>query len=242
MTIAEMHVAFKLELDKTSSFDIPAYEPEEIDFWLNNAISKFVKTRYSGLNTKAQGFEQTQKRIDDLRTLVREATLSGVNLTTGVSNTNKPNSFVADLTKLTDDYMFALSEEVTISYNDIRTPTVASIKRVGVKEATIDNYRALIDNPYSEHILHYENAQPLRLFIGNDVELITDGNYSVTAYHIRYLTYPATVDVDSSPAAVDCDLPTHTHEEIVKIAVSMALENIEQPRYQTHINEVNTME
>lgn len=231
MTISEMHNLFKLELDKTSSLEIPAYEPEEIDLWLNHAINKFIKTRYSGINFKKTSFEETQKRIDDLRTLVDEETLS---VNTGV---DKPDSYVAILP---DDYLFALGEEVTITYSDLRTPTLDNSKRVGVKEATVNNYRSLIDNPYSEHRLHYENAQPLRLFIGNTIEFITDGNYSVTIAYLRFLRKPATVD--SGTPSVDCDLPDHTHEEIVKLAVSMALENIEQPRYQTHMNEVNTME
>lgn len=237
MTISEMHTHFKLELDKTSSLDeIPSFLPEEIDLWLNKGIMKFIKTRYSGINFKKESFEETQKRIDDLRTLVTEATISGGNLTTG---TDKPNSFVADLSSLSDTYMFTLGEEVTISYNDIRTPTVDSTKRQGIKEATVNNYRSLIDNPYSEHNLHYEEAQPLRLFQGNNVELITDGDYDVTEYHIRYIKEPSEVDYDTP---TNCDLPDHTHDEIVKIAVNMALENIEQPRYQTHANEVNTME
>ena len=37
MTISEMHLAFKLELDKTSALELPSFEPEEIDFWLNAA-------------------------------------------------------------------------------------------------------------------------------------------------------------------------------------------------------------
>lgn len=43
--------------------------------FINEAIDKFYKTRYSGINFKAQGFEQTEKRIDDLRTLIRKETI-----------------------------------------------------------------------------------------------------------------------------------------------------------------------
>ena len=41
---------------------------------------------------------------------------------------------------------------------------------------------------------------------------------------------------------VDCNLPEHTHDEIVKNAVNMALENIEQPRYGSHQYELNRVE
>ena len=236
-----MITQFKLELDKTSGLTIPAYEAEEMYLWLNSGAMKFVKTRYSGLNSKKQGFEQTQKRTDDLRTLVREKSITGANL---IASTAKPNAYVADLTSLTatlaDIYLFALEEEVTITYtttsaDDILATSAGS--RQGVTEVTANDYRAHIDDPYSEHILHYEKAKPLRLFLGDTVELITDGNYVISEYHIRYIAHPQIIS-----SIISCDLPEHTHEEIVKIAANMALENIEQPRYQSHANEVNTME
>ena len=78
MTIDQMHIDFKLEYDKTSNLENPAFEPEEIDLWINKAIRKFVKTRYSGINVKRESFEQTQKRIDDLRSLIKQETLDCV--------------------------------------------------------------------------------------------------------------------------------------------------------------------
>ena len=235
MTIGEMHIAFKMWLDKSYGLELAAFENEEIDFWLNKAVREFVKTRYSGMNVKREGFEESQKRIDDLRTLVIEEDLS---VTDG---TNKPNSFIADLTSLIEEYWFTVGEEVTIEYNDIRSPSVASTKRQGVIEATANNYRALIDNPYSEHRLHYEEAKPIRLFLGDTVELITDGNYDVTEYHIRFIRKPVEVSITSDPI-VHCDLPEHTHDEVVKMAVRMALENIEQPRYGSFAQEQSVME
>lgn len=44
--------------------------------FINEAIDKYYKTRYSGINFKQQGFEQTQKRIDDLRTLIKTKVFS----------------------------------------------------------------------------------------------------------------------------------------------------------------------
>jgi hypothetical protein len=33
---------------------------------------------------------------------------------------------------------------------------------------------------------HYEDAKPLRLMYQNNIELITDGNYEITSYYLRY--------------------------------------------------------
>lgn len=238
MTISEMHRAFKLELDKSSALELPSFEPEEIDFWLNSAIREFVKTRYSGTD-KGASFEQNIKRIEDLRTLVKEETITTPNLTVG---TIKPNSYVADLNALTGDKWFILGEEVRISYNDIRTPLATSYKIQGVTQCTVDTYRSHIDDPYSEFRLHYEEAKPLRLVYQDSIELVTDGNYDITHYYIRYLNKPTTVD-NVSLVKVNCDLPEHTHDEIVKLAANMTLENIEQMnRYQSHTNELNKVE
>jgi len=233
MTIAEMHIALKLELDKTTALELPAFEPEEFDLWLNLAIKKFVKTRYSGVNIKGKSFEQTQKRIDDLRTLVEHAIIDSDDL--DPSTTYAPNSFVADLSSISGStYWFALEEATTIDID-------GTTSKVGVVESTIDEVRRMLENPFSEHILHYGSAKPIRIFDGDSVELITDGNYDVTEYHLTFLKQPVEVETDDvSP--VNCDLPEHTHDEIVRMAANMILENIEQPRYQTHAREIATME
>jgi hypothetical protein len=226
MTITQMHTALDLELDKTSALDLPVFLDSEKDFWLNSAISKFVKTRYSGLNVKKESFEETQKRTDDLRTLVKSATLA---LT--ASGAAFPNGYV-NTTVIPTDYWFTVGEECQITVS-----TVSS--RVGVTQCSQDKYRQHIDDPFSEHVLHYQSAKPLRLFYTTSVELISDGNYTVDNYYLTYIKEPVTVALST---LTDSDLPEHTHDEIVKMAVSMMLENIESPRYQTQANEVATME
>jgi hypothetical protein len=235
MSISEMHIAFNLELDKVNSLQYPSFTDNERDYFLNQSIRKFVKTRYSGVNAKREGFEQTQKRIDDLRTLVREVTVVCIAGTTGV---HKPNSYVLTGTGFsgaafaTDAYWLSLGEEVQI------TPTAGVAIRQGVTEVTSDEYRFEIDNPYSSFRLHYGCAKPLRLFYNNTSEFISDGGYVVNNAYIRYIKAPATVVL----ATTSCDLPEHTHDEIVALAVQMALENIEQPRLQSYSQDVVTME
>lgn len=224
MTAREMQISFEIE----SNLQDPVIKPTstEIFYWLNRAVEKFVKTRYSGVNYKGEGFEQTQKRIDDLRTLVKETTL------TSSTAGSKPNSLIFTLPA---DYLFTIGEEVTISFTKGLT-TVTS--REGITEITNDRYRQEIDNHFSEHILYSNWARPLRLFYGTYVEIITDGDYDVTYYYLSYISKPTAIALPST----SCNLPEQTHPEIVKIAVSMFLENIKDPRYQTYLNEINSME
>jgi hypothetical protein len=233
MTIAEMHRAFKLELDKSSALELPSFEPEEIDFWLNLAIRNFVKTRFRG-KQDGVGFEEISKRTMDLSNLVHEASLSVS------ADPIKDNSFVADLTDLLQELWFIVGEEADIQYKKLGEQT-DTIKRQGVTQCTSSTYRYHIDDPYSEHRLHYEEAKPLRLVYQRTVELIADENYNVINYYVRYIKKPLEV-LNSGIDSVNCDLPEHTHDEIVKSAVNMVLENIEQPRYQSHTVELNKVE
>lgn len=234
MTISEMHTAFDLELDKVNSLQYPSFTTVERDYFINQGIRKFVKTRYSGTNSKREGFEQTQKRIDDLRTLVRE-----VSVPCTITGAIKPNGYVLTSPGLShanflDTYWLSLGEEVTI------TPIGGSAIRQGVTEVTADEYRFEIDNPYSSFRLHYGQAKPLRIFYNNTIEFISDATYAVNTAYVRYIKAPAIVSYTAP--VVSCDLPEHTHDEIVALAVQMALENIEQPRYQSYSQDVATME
>ena len=282
MTSTEMHTNLKLEIDKTDSLDSIGFETEELDYWLNSAIKSLVKTKYSGSGS-GEAFEQNQKRIDDLRTLVYE---DDITVTRGTSSDDKPNSYKASISSTTETYWFTLSEEVDIVYQSSTTATASGFLvagsvykvsgdidynsvnyttgdyfiavngitgytdnatssvylctsvRQGITEITSDTYRQEIDNPYSEHVFENNKAKPLRLFRNTDVELITDGNYGVFTYYVRYLKKPDEVEFNTT----NSDLPEHIHDEVVKLAANMILENTENPRYQTHTIEVNKTE
>lgn len=71
MTIKELHYNFKLNMDRVDSLNAPDFNVAQIDWLLNEAQMIFIKQRMSMYsNGKQKGFEQTQKRIDDLGTLV----------------------------------------------------------------------------------------------------------------------------------------------------------------------------
>ena len=243
MTINDMHNAFQLGLDKTQALQYPSFLPEEVDFWLNQAIRRFVKTRYSGVNSKREGFEQSQKRIDDLKTLVREVTIP---CTAGTPGVNKPNSYVLTTSLSATNgvftgqpYWLSLGEEVNINFLSRQTGLQAS-KRVAAVDATANDYVWKIEDPTGTHVLHYDEAKPLRLFYNNTIEFITDGNnYWIDNAYIRYLKKPVEVSIT---VPTDSDLPEHTHDEVVSLAVQLALENVEQPRLQSYSQAVSTME
>lgn len=71
MDITEMHLNIDLELNKLNSNLYEIILPQEKDYFLNRAQERFIKQRYGAMsNSKREGFEMSQKRIDDLRNLL----------------------------------------------------------------------------------------------------------------------------------------------------------------------------
>ena len=70
MNITEMHVAVQQGVDKINSLQADSLLPQEIDIELNKSIMRFVNLKYGKNNMYRKGFEESQKRIDDLRSLL----------------------------------------------------------------------------------------------------------------------------------------------------------------------------
>lgn len=195
--------------------------------FLNEAVDKFVKTRYSGLNSKSEGFEQSQKRIDDLRTLVK----------------NRDYSLVeGNKVELPNDYMFLLGDTAGIQPVG-NNPCWSSdtVKYTDTLEATIETIDKQLSNTLSEHRLNYNTAKPLKLIRQNAITFYTDGNYNVTEYKLNYLSTPNKLKIGDAEKEYT-SLPEHTHIEIVKIAVQLYLATKPMQHYSVYSTEVNNME
>ena len=70
MNIQDMHLAIRQGVDKINSLQADLLLSEELDIELNKAQTRFINNRLIIRN--GQGFEVSQKRIDDLRNLLRE--------------------------------------------------------------------------------------------------------------------------------------------------------------------------
>ena len=233
MRFIDLQEAFELEIDKLdNNLDKPT--TSDIEYWLMAGLDKFIKTRYSGINFKRKGFEQDQKRIDDLRTLISNKVYQF---------TVYPEEYTV---VLPDDYMFTLGETAVIfSYNPcwpVGPSGQPRTKNTDVLESTIENIDQQKQNSLSEYRLHGNNARPLRLFMGNEIHLYTDGNYNIKNYILTYLRNPKRISLTESPFSEYTDMPVATHLEIVKLAAELYLENKANPRYQSYVNEVSTME
>lgn len=213
-----MTVAFKQGLDKFDSLNYPDFEIDQIEFLLNQAQDVFVKQRYGSTNVKRESFEQTQKRTEDLKNIVVNQIITP--LANASDNINTYSRFVT----LPTDHWFIIQELTDISYLNCNNQTITD--RVFTEAIQHNDYSKIINNPFAQP----NENKVLRLMENGRVELIPASNVTITNYRLRYIKKPIRISVTNS---VDCELSEHTHQEIVNIAVDIALEGIESKRLQT---------
>jgi hypothetical protein len=228
MTIQEMHYQFDLLLDKVSSSQKPNFNVAEKDWILNHAQELFVKQRYSGNNYKRTALESTQKRIDDLRTIhVQNVThTSVVDLTGGIyefiiNDANVPN------------YLFMTRG--TASVTDLDGCNGTAILKVtqtdDISEVLKDPFRSpdVSEIPCNYGTSPTGSGSSLYLYSG------TNTINSITISYLRSpvtMSYPGYTYIDGSTTTeVGCELPPHTHAEIIDIAVKVASGTIESPEF-----------
>jgi hypothetical protein len=115
MTVNEMHIAVNQGVQKIASFQVDNLLPQEIDHELNLAMMRFIKQRFSFTSNRiGKGFEQSQKRIDDLRSLIAEHT--GDTATEGVVYTSNYSNVYVDRYTLPLDYLFLISVRPVVQY------------------------------------------------------------------------------------------------------------------------------
>lgn len=208
--------------------------------FINEAIDKFYKTRYSGINFKAQGFEQTQKRIDDLRTLIKNKKYTANSI-----NKGDRNSYSVELP---EDYVLLLGDTAGIQPSNLNECWETNergeyiIKYTDTLESTIETLDRQLGNSLSEHKLKYCQARPLKLIQDNNVILYTDGKYKVSEYEITYLAKPSEINSSNITNTEYTDLPEHTHMEIVKMAIQIYLATKPMQHYNAYSNEIASME
>lgn len=226
MTVQEFHINFGLELDKTADFEYAYMSPEQIDYWLNKAQERFIKQRAYPLDRNKPGFEQTQKRIDDLRDIVVKSGQISPSINGTIYSIFIPGN-----------YKYLVRHQCLTSDS-----SSCGNKNVGGVQAEEEFMNQMLKDPF-----WWPTAEePLYYFNGDYIVYETKGNYSLLNTVLTYIKEPAKITLGSqysTPIAdVQCELGKSTHQEILDIAISMVLENIESQRYQTNLNELTKTE
>lgn len=269
MTIYTMYSTFEELLDKVASSSYPEITDEQKDSFFNIACERFIKQRYGSTNNRSRGFEEIQKRTDDLSNLVRNQQLNI--LGSGVHSTEDYPSVIYPIP---NDYWFSITERV-------RLRTKCKTVEIGVTKGRHDEISYRLADPFNRpddstafRVIHSNQTTDnsnnvIELFYSKDV---TPLEYSLTylaQYRPLFGVNPANRRFIEANANLDPP-PTHhvfgigvqpfgsytvpswfdtefwfnpqCHQEIIDLAVEACLEALEHPRLQTFTSQLNKQE
>ena len=240
MTLEDMHTAFDVELDKLNGTSYPSFLPEEKDFWLNKAYLMLINQKFTGSNVLGEGFEGGVKRIADLQNLLRTARLTD-------TSENTTNNLINYEIILSDKMLYFISAIFVQMKDDNQTVDTTIPIRL-VTHDVLQNFMATPHNlpyiPYPVGVIDQD-----QFIIAVDRFEYSKEKTDKCQVEINYIKYPKTFDssktngnstitgLQDSP-----EIAEHTHNEIVALAVYLAIENIESPRVQTNVQPLNMQE
>jgi hypothetical protein len=221
MTIAEMHALFRTIYDKIDAQYFADFTNESIDILLNEAISRFVKTRYSGNNNLKEGFQEIQKRTDDLNTLVKNYYLKPSS--TNIFPLSSLYSNPTDSSASSAVYWIFLKASLNITKSTV-TQLVDNVSLV-----SIDDLNKVTSDPFKRPTHDY----PFIYFTDNSLRVLDFvDNASCNYIKLTCIVKPTSVSLVNN---ISSDLPNMVHNEIVNMAVNIALESTEATtRFQTN--------
>lgn len=198
-------------------------------FWLNQAVAKFIKLRFNGDFTHKQGYEQTEKRRQDLINLFVSTDIYPVY---DKSNANYDSYSI----QYPEDFLYVLNEDVVISDMD-----GGHEMDTCVFECTRDSFMYRVNNSLTDFHYRSHRARPLRICHEGGCSLLTDKKYKISNYTLGYIKKPSEITLEN-PHDEYKDFQDHIMYEIIKIAAQMYIENTANQRYQTISQEVLTQE
>lgn len=213
MKVSDIHKAFKVIMDKNSEAvafgGCPAFLPEEIDLFLNQAFLEVVFNKFTGLNTLRIPFEGSVKRIADLQKLITTAY--------GLPASLDSSSNVLTVEDVdSDDKM--LYVDTVLHFDDKQ----AKCKLIDHSTSELFK-KTYCNDPWIEIPVIVHEGDKLKIFI--DVHSMT-GNYTVD---YTYVKRPTVISYTNANQEID-EVPDNVMMEIINRAVVIALENIESQR------------
>lgn len=217
-------------MDRVDTLSSVDFSTAEIDWLLNEAQLIYIKQRLSpASNVKKTGFENTQKRIEDLSKLVVKCPV----LQTPVTPALIDGVYELDLSTLQYPYLYmvALVCDVEVSEN--------CTKRVPLKEIDHNDYRDSFRDPFNSPSLEFIPYNYGTSSTGDNVSLyMYPFTAPITLVYPEYIRYPARpsygnyvyIDGITYPE-LSLETAAQTHPEIVDLACQIASLNIENPEY-----------
>jgi len=221
----QMIDSFKQYYDKITNLAAPGYTDTEIILFLNNAQDEFIQDRVFGKENQSLVNDRIQRRATDLRPITTKGTLDATTDPLPVID----REFWFLLTGLAS-YQYILSAQISITRTAYPKITSTEIVRCDIVDGKQwQNFSGY--NYMNKMVLH---KIPLIVEEGT-IKVIVD-TYTTIVNNGLYVSYTKIPTPIAASTAIP-DLASHTHQEIVDIAVRQALATSQDTRYQSQLAE-----
>jgi hypothetical protein len=252
MTTRDLHILIEQDVQKISSFAYEDLLPEEIDIQANKSYYEFLND-FAQFQPRGNRFNDTEARMNDIRTLiVRETPLDTVR-TGGVSVASLPSSYLylvglkaETLAECSLEYAVTVepnkfyilkSDTITIegdTYTKGQVVTVTvpytagSTKFIELTKQTIP-CRIVTNEEYEELEQHHygksKYMSPLAVISSEGITLSTK-DFFINKVYLTYIKKPNVINI-ASPSA-ELQLPINSAYKLAKLTVNNILQITEQ--------------
>lgn len=247
-----MHIAVQQGLQRMGSYDFGDLLGQEIDLQLNRMQERFVKQKFDVSNSDPLGFQETQKRLDDLRTLIREQTYNQVVPSGNLGENPDYNTLIVDEGQKwyvrfpdgagqTDEYLFLINARIKVKVDE-NCPD-SSATETPIRLIKRDVLPRMLRHPFGKSTF----INPIGAILDDKLYIYGDGQMVVQEVYIDFIKKPR--DVVYGPGHTppvnntsDSELPDHTHNEIVDMTVRHMAALLQAPNYQQQVIETQQNE
>lgn len=224
MIVSEIHKAFKVMMDKNAEAvafgGCPAFLPEEIDLFLNQAFIEIISNKFTGQNVLQTPFEGSVKRVADLEGLVK--TDKGISLVLDSST----NVLTLENFSNTGKRMFYVTS--VLHFNNTSSTCILVSHEDARKFLKTYNNDPWVDTPVA-------TLEDNKLKVMIDVHSM-DSPYTID---ITYVSFPPIIDSSNANTNINV-VPDRVLYEVINRATVIALENIESKRTESKV-QINSL-
>lgn len=211
----------------TQGIELDEYEKS---VFLTYAQEQLVRETYQGLNTKREGFDETELSRRYLDKLIKQATVTS---TVAIADTEKLQGSTTFFELPSDVMVITLEQLEVASAQECYNGKVISV--VPVRQ---DEYLLLKDNPFKAPTMKGRTNIAWRFDYGNNstrvVEIVPPNEVTASKYIVRYLRKPKPIILTTLPSDLNIDgeineqtseLDSIFHRQILDLAVIKALQS-----------------
>lgn len=205
MQVLDMHYDFKRKFNALDTSQRRSFQPQEIDWLLTEAQRQFVLSRLMG-----QGLVEGQKFLDDIRTLIKDSEIVPV-------DNGAP---------FPQDQLILLKAEAQCTKEGCGTKW---IRIFNMSHDPIHETDAFAKSSFEWEELNAEYRDGAYKLFPTD--------FTVSKVRFTYVKDPARIyyaptgyklpNGTTVTGIADCQLPSHTHDAIVSLAVSNAIVDLQ---------------